>query len=345
MDRRELLRILALGSVSFAPLGLKSQSVSSDTPIKPKRIAAGDTIGLVSPSGITRSRDKVAVITETLDALGLKIKVDEHAMDRYGYLAGTDRDRAKAINQAFADPEIDGILTFIGGWGCARLLPLLDYELIGSNPKFIMGFSDITALLIAIYAKSGLVTYHGPSGRSTWNQFSVDYVRKILFEGEKVVYENPQRLGDNLALVSNRTVTITPGLAQGRLVGGNLTVLTALMGSSYLPDFRDHILFVEDIGEGIYRIDRMMTQLKLAGVLDQISGFIFGHCTDCDPDSGISSFTLEEVLEQHIKPLGIPAFRGAMIGHISDKFTVPVGIRAEMDADSGSFRLLEAPVS
>ncbi len=345
VNRREILQMLglsALGITALKPsIGLAS---TPKTILKPARLKAGDTIGLVSPAGITRSRDKLRIIEETLNALDLKLSVDAHAMDRWGYLAGRDEDRAEAINKMFADPNIDAVLTFIGGWGCARILPLLDYELIRKHPKIIMGFSDVTALLLAIYARSGLVTFHGPSGRSGYNEFTVDYVKRLLFEGEAINYENPKEIGDNLTQVKDRIQTITPGKVKGPLVGGNLTVLTALMGSQFLPDWRGHILFIEDVGEGVYRIDRMMTQLKLAGVLDQISGFIFGKCTDCDADSGYSSFTLEEVLEDHIKPLGIPAYQGAMIGHISNKFTVPVGIEAEMDADQGTFQLLEAAV-
>ena len=195
-----------------------------------------------------------------------------------------------------------------------------------------------------IYARTGMVTFHGPSGRSGWNTFTVDYVKRLLFEGESITYKNPDNVGDNLTQVKDRIQTIAPGKVSGRLVGGNLTVLTALIGSEYLPDWQGHILFLEDVGEGIYRIDRMMTQLKLAGVLDQISGFVFGKCTGCDADSGYSSFTLEEVLADHIKPLGIPAFRGSMIGHISNKFTIPLGVLAEIDASKGTIQLLESAV-
>ncbi|NQV29951.1 MAG: LD-carboxypeptidase [Candidatus Marinimicrobia bacterium] len=346
INRREILQMFGVGALGLSVLRpIKGLAATEAVVAKPPRLKAGDTIGLVSPAGITRSRDKLKIIEENLTALDLKLSVDAHAMDRWGYLAGKDEDRAHAINLMYANPEIDAILTFIGGWGCARLLPLLDYDLIRKHPKIILGFSDITALLLAIYARSGIVTFHGPSGRSIWNEFSVDYLKRLLFEGELIKYENPRVIGDNLTQIRDRIQTITPGRARGRLVGGNLTVLTALMGSPFLPAWNDHLLFLEDTGEGIYRIDRMMTQLKLAGVLDQISGFVFGKCTDCEADSGYSSFTLEEVLEDHIKPLGIPAYRGAMIGHISDKFTVPLGVEAEIDADRGTITLLERAVS
>ncbi len=346
VNRRDMLQLLAcsgLGLAAFRP-SIVSANPNEDI-IVPPRLNPGDTIGLVSPAGITRSKTKLKIIEETLEALELRLHVDEHAMDRWGYLAGKDEVRAEAINQMYKNPEVDAILTFIGGWGCARLLPYLDYEMIQKHPKIIMGFSDVTALLLAIYAKTGMVTFHGPSGRSGWNTFTVDYVKRLLFDAEAITYKNPDDKGDNLTQVKDRIQTITPGTTRGRLVGGNLSVLTALMGSDYLPDWKEHILFMEDVGEGIYRIDRMMTQLKLAGVLDEIAGFVFGKCTDCDADSGYSSFTLAEVLDHHIKPLGIPAYRGAMIGHVSNKFTIPLGVEAEIDADEGTIRLLGAAVS
>jgi muramoyltetrapeptide carboxypeptidase len=154
------------------------------------------------------------------------------------------------------------------------------------------------------------------------------------------------RVGDEDRLVQreNRVLTITSGKARGRLVGGNLTVLTALMGTDYLPDFDGCILFIEDVHEEVYRVDRMLTQLSLAGVLQQVDGLVFGRCTDCDPSVGYGSLTLEEVLADHVAPLGIPAWYGSMIGHIKHYFTVPLGIEAEIDAEAGTIRLLESAV-
>ena len=157
--------------------------------------------------------------------------------------------------------------------------------------------------------------------------------------------ENPKETGDNLAQTKDRILTIHGGKATGRLLGGNLTVLSAMVGSDFLPDFTDNILFLEEVGEDIYRVDRMLTQLKLAGILGQISGFVFGKCSDCGPGKSYGSLTLEEVLNDHIKPLGIPAWYGSMIGHIENKFTIPLGISTEIDADNGSISLLEPAVS
>ena len=312
--------------------------------IKPDRLRTGQTIGVISPAGITYEQVQVEIVEEALEVLGLKMKPAEHMQDRWGYLAGKDEDRAADINAMFADPEVDAIFALHGGWGAARLLPFLDYDLIRANPKIVLGYSDITSLLTAIYAKAGVATFHGPNGNSKWNTFAAKYVHRLLFDAEKVGYENPLDEDDTLVPYKYRTRTITSGKATGKLVGGNLTVLTSIIGSDYLPAWEGHILFLEDVGEAVYRVDRMMTQLKLAGVLDKISGFVFGYCTDCKANSGYSSFTLNEVLDQHIKPLGIPAWTGSMIGHIEEKFTVPVGIEAQIDADKGEIKLLEPAV-
>ena len=150
--------------------------------------------------------------------------------------------------------------------------------------------------------------------------------------------------GYTVAGFINHVLTINRGQAEVKLLGGNLSVLTAMIGSEYLPDFKDNILFLEEIGEDIYRVDRMLTQLKLAGILGRISGLVFGRCSDCGPGRGYGSLTLEQVLEDHIKPLGIPAWYGSMIGHIENKFTIPVGVKAEIDADIGRISLLEPAV-
>ena len=313
--------------------------------VRPPRLREGDTVGIISPAGITWDPDRLAIFEESLAALGFRTRTGTHALDRWGYLAGHDHDRADEINSMFADPTVNAIFALAGGWGAARLLPLIDYDVVQANPKIVLGFSDVTSLLLGLYAKTGLVTFHGPTGNSTWNGFTVDHVRRVLMQGEAVTFVNPKDQGDHLTQVDNRIHTIQEGRASGRLVGGNLTVLTAIVGSDYLPDWRGHILFLEDVGEDVYRVDRMLTQLSLAGVLGQISGFVFGRCSDCDSEGGYGSFTLKEVLAHHIEPLGIPAFYGSMIGHIRDKFTVPLGVEAEIDATAGSIRLLQAAVT
>ncbi len=338
ITRRDLLKI-------GATVPLACSAHPDEAPVKPPRLHAGQTIGLVSPATASFDSLDLQFATERLEAIGLKAKPGSHILDRRGYLAGNDRNRAADINAMFADPEVHGILALRGGWGSARLLPLLDYETISAHPKVFSGFSDITSLLLAIYARSNVVTIHGPDGLVTWNQFATDHFRRLVFDGEQITMENPRLIGDDLIQTENRIRTIRPGRASGRLAGGNLTVLTAIIGSPYVPDWTDHILFLEDVGEDVYRIDRMLTQLKLAGVLDVISAFVFGKCTRCEVGEGVASLTLDEVLDDHIQPLGIPAYTGAMIGHIKQRFSVPVGTLAEIDAHAGTIRLTEPAVS
>lgn len=340
-------RRLFLGAAGLAALGLRSGPASSaGAPgiVKPGRLRVGDTVGLIAPANATFLPVELEVARETLEALGLRVKQGAHVLDRYGYLAGRDRQRADDINALFADPEVRAVLALRGGWGSARLLPHLDYALIRRHPKVLMGYSDVTALLNAVHARTGLVTFHGPVGISTWTPFSVEHMAAVLFEGEALTLANPVELRDGLVQVEDRLQVITAGRARGRLLGGNLTVLSAMVGSPYVPAMDGAILFLEDTGEQVYRMDRMLTHLGLAGVLGRLSGLVFGRCTDCQPGEGYGALTLDEVLADHVKPLGVPAFRGAMIGHIDRQFTVPIGLEAEIDAEAGTIRLLEPAV-
>ena len=344
MTRRQVLQMVGASLAATQVPQLSAAGLLSRSPLKPPRLKPGDTVGIINPAGATFHKDDVNIAKETLAALGLKMKAGAHLLDRYGYLAGTDEARSADVNSMFADPGIQAILALRGGWGCNRILDRIDYKTVAAHPKIIMGYSDITSLLIALTARTGLVTFHGPVGISTWNEYSTDYVRRMLFNAESIRMQNPSEIGDNLTQSRDRVLRIHPGKAVGMLWGGNLSVLSAMLGSDYLPKTKGSILFLEEVGEDIYRVDRMLTQLKLAGVLQELNGFVFGKCSNCDPGEGYGSLTLEEVLDDHIKPLGIPAWQGAMIGHIENKFTLPLGIQAEINADEGSISLLEAAV-
>ncbi|MCU0450230.1 MAG: LD-carboxypeptidase [Bernardetiaceae bacterium] len=310
----------------------------------PKRLQQCSVIGLVSPAGAMYEAESFDLATENLEALGLVVKPGQHLRARHGYLAGTDEQRAADLHAMFADPSVDAIIAMRGGFGTARLLPLLDYDLIARNPKILIGFSDITALLLAIYHRTGLVTFHGPVASGGFNSFTFGYFAKVLFNAEMPLLENPNQLGDHLVRTADRVRTICPGKAKGVLAGGNLTVICSIIGSGYLPDWQGKILFIEDVNEDIYKIDRMMTQLSLAGVLKKLAGVAVGKFTGANPAQSYGSLTLEEVLSHHLCGLGIPVFTGAMIGHISSKFTVPIGVEAEIDADAGTLRLLQPAV-
>ncbi len=336
----------AAGAISAlaSPLVAAPQSRQASL-VKPRRLQPGQTVGLVDPASATWYPVDIEIVSESMQALGLKVKVGAHVLDRRGYFAGTDEARAADLNAMFRDPEVDAILAVRGGWGSARVLPLLDFEAIRKSPKILMGYSDITALLLAIYARTNLVTFHGPVGASPWNAFNVAGFKRVLFDAEPALLENLKEKEDTLTIVENRVMTITPGVARGRLLGGNLTIVTSLLGSSYLPDWRDAVLFLEDVEEAPYRVDRMLTQLKLAGVLDVVRAVVFGRCTRCSPGEGFGSLTLPDILNDHLKPLKVPAWHGAMIGHIERQFTLPVGLPVEVDATLGTIRLLEPPVA
>ncbi|TBW27509.1 LD-carboxypeptidase [Gramella sp. KN1008] len=348
MERRKFIQNIGVGSLviplsSFATGDNSFNYIDSHSDLLiPEALKEGDTIGIVSPASAIFETEPYDIAKETFEAMGLKVKFGKFTSNRYGHLAGTDEERAEELNEMFRDKNIKAIIALRGGSGSARILDKLDYEAIRKNPKIFAGYSDITALHLAIYKKTKLVTFHSPVAVSTWNSFSYDYFKKLLFEEEAITYKNPDSKGDQLAQTKNRIRTITPGTVKGNLLGGNLSVLTGIMGSGFFPeDWKGKILYLEDVGEKIYAVDRMMSQLYLAGVFEQISGFVFGKCTDCDPGgSGYGSLTLEEVIDHYIKPLNIPAYSGAMIGHIDDNATIPNGIEAEIDAAMGTIQLL-----
>jgi muramoyltetrapeptide carboxypeptidase len=349
MERRKFIQNIGIGSLAL-PLNMYG-STSSPEPdsrkiIIPKGLKPGDTIGIVSPASAIFETEPYEIAKETFEAMGLQVKFGNFTKSRYGHLAGTDKERAAELMAMFEDDEVKAIIALRGGAGAARLLDLLDYKTIRKNPKIFIGYSDITALHLALYQETGLVTFHGPVAVSTWNAFAYKHLKELIFEGKTLHYENPSEKGSELAQTENRIRTITPGVAKGALLGGNLSVLTNLMGTPYFPqNWKNKILYLEDIGEKIYAVDRMMSQLKLGGVLEQISGFVFGKCSDCNPGgSGYGSLTLEEVIDHYIEPLGVPAFSGAMIGHIDDNVTIPNGIKAEINAEKGSILLLNPAV-
>jgi muramoyltetrapeptide carboxypeptidase len=325
----------------------QSGPLSNKSGRKPPRLRVGDTVGLIEPASASDEPFQIQLVEEAIVAMGLKPKRAPHILDRYGYLAGRDKDRAADVNAMFADKDVKAIFAVRGGWGSARLLPWLDWDVIRANPKLLTGFSDITALHMAIAAKAGFVTLHGPNAGSAWGKASWDAFRPIAFDGATPLLVNPEGGEDRLAQRRWRTQTITAGKARGRLLGGNLTVLTALAGTPYLPSFDGAILFLEDVDEAEYRIDRMLTQLGLAGILKNLAGAVFGQCTTCTgSSSGVyGGFTVNDVLRQHLGSLGVPVYTGAWFGHIADQFTLPVGGMAEIDADAGTLRLLEPVVS
>lgn len=343
-DRRTTLQVF--GALAAA-LALPTGALAVQRPVrKPPRLRPGDTVGLIKPAGFLADEVELQFVMETVTAMGLVPKPAPHMLSRFGYLAGGDRERAADVNAMYADDSVRAVFAVRGGWGCARMLPYLDFNVIRANPKLLVGFSDITALHMAFAARAGFATIHGPNAGSSWGELSLKSFRDLVFDAGTPEYRNPPAADDRLVQRKWRTHTIRPGKAAGPLLGGNLSVLTALVGTPYVPDFNGAILFLEETDEAEYRIDRMLTQLALAGILGRIAGVVFGQCTNCvTPGPSYGGFTLSQLLAQHFQPLGVPAYQGALFGHVENQFSIPVGIRAEIDATAGTLRLLEPAVS
>jgi muramoyltetrapeptide carboxypeptidase len=337
--RQFLKNLLALGTgLAFSPALL-----GANASVFPRHLKKKGTIGLVTPASAVADHSKVAAFVELLEARGFNVVIGQHVLGKNGYLAGTDQERADDIHRMFSDHRVDAIIAVRGGWGCARLLPLLDFDLIRNNPKILLGYSDLTALLLAIYQKTGLVTYHGPVGLSDWDKFTIRHFERTLMKARKYRLKGTKPDPSDLAL--GRT-TITLGKASGILLGGNLAVLSGLVGSPYLPSFKGAILLLEEVGEEVYRIDRFLMHLKLAGILDEVSGVIFTSCSGCENAEKVPhSFSLQEILQQHLGPLGIPACFGMEVGHIAHQYTLPIGGRVTLDAGKGHLKLLDRPVA
>ena len=340
MNREVFLRLILAGGLGSLVSSNKLSITSKGSIIKPKALQKGDTIGLISPGMRLADRKRYDEIGDQINNMGYKVKEGPNARNTNGYLAGTDKERVSDLHAMFADDSVDAILPFRGGWGCNRLLPLIDFDLIQDNPKILVGFSDITTLLLSIYARTGLITFHGPVGKSDWTDFTVKNFRDVLHGATSYTFTIAE---DQLCDDCDTLSVVTPGKAKGRLLGGNLTVLAAMMGSDYLPQWENSILFIEDVGEAVYRIDRMLTQLKLNGILDKVSGFVLGQCSGCDPSNSYSQ-SMEDILDDHIKPLQVPAFSGAMIGHIKNMTTLPVGLPVSINAQKGTMSLNESAV-
>ena len=314
--------------------------------IRPLRLREGDLIGLINPSGAIYEKAPFEQTHARLKALGFRTLEAPNLRARYGHMAGTPQQRADDIHALFANHEAAGILAVTGGSGANRVLPLLDYALIGRHPKFLGGFSDLTALITAVQVKTGLVTFHSPLGRSEWNAFSVEHFKAVVMDAQAHTLRNTLVPGDDLVATEGRITTLRGGSAQGPLVGGNLAVLTSLAGTPYWPSFDGAILFLEDVTEYVYRVDRMLSTLLLSGALSRVAGVVLGGFTDCPPSEGsFGSLTLDEVFDDYFAPLNVPVYRGAQFGHIKRKFTLPLGVMAEIDADAGTLRLLEPAVA
>lgn len=342
MGRRQFLAaITAVASASPQP-------ASDRKLIRPKALRAGDTVGLITPSSYVSDPDRLALAERTARYFGLVPKFAKSVRKREGYLGGTVEERLDDLHAMFRDPEVKAVFAIRGGYGAAQLLDRIDYDLIRSHPKIFLGYSDITALHLAIQKLAGLVTFHGPITLSRFTPYTQTYFRKALFETEPIGrVTNPP---DSDPLRPGHTLrTVRAGRARGRLIGGNLTLISTTMGTPYEVETSGRILFVEDVEEQPYSIDRMLTQLRLAGKLDAAAGVIFGECQDCRPrdfkPSYESTLSVGEVVDEILGRLRVPVLSGLTIGHTDDQLTLPLGVMAELDADKGELVIEEAGVT
>lgn len=347
--RHFFTKLFGVSAVALFPFSLNAKSPENThdlIPIKPKKLKKGDTIGLVAP-GYAIKPEVLERAKATLREMGFIPFHTDLILGNNGYFSATDIERAKDVNDMFANPKIDGILCARGGYGCTRIMHLLDYTLIKNNPKALIGFSDITALANGIYKETGLITFHGPVGSTLNDNYSIKQFENVLIHPKKKLLIENVKLKDSELSKDPEfdRYTITPGQATGKLVGGSLTLINALIGTPHEIDFTGAIVFIEDIEEAPYRIDRMLTQLIEGPTFKKAAGIMIGVCKGCDKPEKPDTFTLKQVILDRIQQLGIPAAYGMSFGHVANNFTIPIGIAATFDANNMTLELLEEAVS
>ena len=352
ISRRSFAALLAAGLLLPAtapaaprrPVSKKRTRMTSL--LKPPRLRQGDTVALIAPGGYTTEKS-IAKARSNIERLGLRVREGAFLREVNGNYAGTVHQRLLDLHAAFADPEIRMIWPIRGGSGCISLLAHIDYALIRANPKILLGYSDITALHLALHKHAGLVSFHGPVASSTMTDYSIEHMLAVLQDPEPE-YTIPMAL-DNSRRAREAPHfgmrTVHGGVATGPLMGGNLSMVAALAGTPYAADFKDSILFLEEVNEAPYRIDRWMTQLDLSVGLAKAAGVMIGICEGCGPEHEDISLTLDQTLDIHLQPLKVPAVTGYSIGHIRNQFTIPMGLRARLDTERQTVTLLEPAVA
>lgn len=347
----------AIGLVFFIVLGgsLSAQPPSGQLqpdPLSPNRdswlkapaLQPGDTVAIVAPSSPVNV-SQVRTYAKSLEELGYHVVIPQNIERADGYLAGTDKQRADELNAMIRDPQVRAIFPARGGYGLTRILDQLDYEALRRDPKIIAGYSDITALHLAVARHCRLITFHSPvpmkdlwKGDAPEVSYSNALFRRSVFECK---YPSDVEGYEIRAPQYRPAETLVSGTAQGRLVGGNLTLIASTMGTPYAVDMRDSILFLEDVDEAPYRIDRMLSQLRLSRDLEKVRGVILG---DFSHNDGNTQSDMCRVLREYFGNASVPVVWNFPLGHISDNATLPVGALVELDADQCVVRLLENPV-
>jgi muramoyltetrapeptide carboxypeptidase len=342
MGAKKLNAFDAGTAIGGAPLQIRDKEL-----IKAPKLNKGDCIGIVAPGTSVSDPDDLHKAREAAEYFGLKYKMGDYVTKGSGYKSRTAEERLSDVHKMFADEEVKAVICIRGGYGSPQLLDRIDYDLIRKNPKIFMGYSDITAMLLAINRYAGLVTFHGPVMLSAFSNYTIDYFKKALFSSEPIgKAENSKEKNSFREVFPIRTVV--GGKAEGMLIGGNLSLICNTLGTPYEIDTKDKIFFIEDVGEEPYRIDRMLTQLRLAGKFHQAAGIVVGYCKGCDGDvlqpSKVWDYSLGEIIDNIIGKVGKPCIHGLTIGHTSNQITLPIGVKASLDADDKSLTILESGV-
>ena len=297
--------------------------------MKPYRLVKDDSIGVISPAGPVKKEELEKGI-RILKRLGFHIRLglNVYALSQYDYMAGNDEKRWHDIHSMFIDKKIKAIISSRGGYGSMRLLEHIDYKAIQKNPKIFVGYSDITAIIMAIYKKTNLITFHGPMVRDLFRLPTIDVECLVnILEGKT-----------NKISIKNSNIII-PGKGRGILLGGNLSMICHLVGTPFTPWTKEIILFVEDINEPYYKIDRMFTHLKMSGFLSHVSGLILGSFEKCGRQD-----IIEQIILERVSDMGFPVISGFPIGHGKRNITIPIGIEAELNVNNKEVIFLEKPV-
>lgn len=313
---------------------INKSSINGRPLIKPKALNMGSRIGLIAP-GSPVPEERIARAIETVQHMGWQPVLGRHIYEEKGYLAGSDEMRLQDLHSMYQDKSIDGIWCLRGGYGCTRLLSRIDYDMIRKNAKPLMGYSDITALHIAIHREANVIGYHSPVAASKRTEYTMHSLRQVMFGEKKVKIHN-------LETESHRRYVISAGKASGVLLGGNLSLLVALVGTRWAPSYRNKLVFIEDIGEKPYRIDRMLVQLFQGSDLQQAAGIILGQFNDCEAKANEKSLTLEETLRHQFGSMQVPVYYGFSFGHVDDQCTLPIGIKASFNTTDAKLILEES---
>ena len=306
--------------------------------LKPKPLHKGDTIGLVGISGcLKQPEENFPLMMEAIDAMGYKVIVADSCREKYGYLSGSDASRAEGLNRMFADDRVDAVVCMQGGYGAARMLDLVDFDVIRANPKILLGYSDITAIQTAIHRKVDMVTFYGPMPATCWvkfDEFTKNSMLRALTSTEPLgQMKNPENIQPRC---------IVPGRCEGQLVGGNLTLIASACGTPYALDATDKVLVLEDAGEYFSRLDSMLTQMRQAGMFERCAGVVLGRFADCYEMYEGYSLHMDEIVRDIIAPCGKPVMTDMFIGHSKPRMTIPLGAHCRMDTEAGTLEITEA---